>query len=416
MTRLRERGSFAPLVAYGTVIVCVMGIGGATLGRIVDARRESQNVADSSALAAADSMRINGIDADRSAALRLGQRNSKSPTTASIDAVSDLPLELDISTRGTENVDTPRFIFDGDAKTQAIARAKVDQERRTIAGGDTAEVAFVLDFSGSMNDTIPGGTKITALKNSLTQYLNDRRIQLDYAAALFSSDLIDSVPFGPNAIQQIIDMFKNHNADGGTEPEKGFDKVTQFFGPKNDSGPKRFVVFVSDGAPNTPDKATQGSLHMWDVAHPTVMTVHIATPPIDPTEQAFMISVSGPPPQDCKLPPAQCPKKEDYYFKVQDIESFERAMSEILGKIACPLDPLDPHRLKDPSTVNAFLRDKAGHEVKLPKLDVVTDTHQLGFFFNPTSLDIGVTIEACALMRNEGRTMIIRYNRAILVE
>ena len=287
-----------------------------------------------------------------------------------------------------------------------------------MPGGDTAKIALVLDFSGSMADAIPGGTKITALKDALTQYLNDRRIQLDYSAALFSDDLVDSVPFGPNAIQQILDLFKRDNAGGGTEPEFGFDKVTSFFGPTsgNDSGPKRFVVFVSDGAPNTPSKATQGSLNMWDVAHPTVMTLHIAPQPVNPAEESFMISVSGPPPQDCKTPPAQCPKKQDYYYQVSDIQAFERRLSEILGKIACPLDPLDAKRLKDPSTVHAFLRDKAGHEVQLPLVPIVTDTHQLGFFFDTTSLAIGVTLEACALMRNEGRTLIIRYNHAVLVE
>jgi len=409
----------APMIAYGSVIVCVMGIGGATLGRIVDAKRESQNVADSAALAAADAIRVNGIDTDRTPALRLAQHNSKNPTTASIDGVTNLPTEVDITGRGGETVDTPRFIFDGDAKTQSVARAKVDQETRTISGANPADVAFVLDFSGSMSDAIPGGTKITALKNELTKYLNDRRIQLDYAAALFSNDLIASVPFGPNAMQQIIDMLKKYDAGGGTEPEFGFDKVTEFFGPPVQDGPKRFVLFVSDGAPNTLPKAIEGSLHMWDVAHPTVMTLHIATPPVDPGERSFMVSVSGPPPQDCKQPPAQCPKKEDYYFPVSDIASFERALAEILGKIACPMDPptLDARRVKDPATVNAFLRDKAGHEVKLQRADVVTgDFNQLGFFFNPTTLDIGVTIEACALMRNEGRTLVFRYNRAVLVQ
>jgi hypothetical protein len=108
----------------------------------------------------------------------------------------------------------------------------------------------------------------------------------------------------------------------------------------------------------------------------------------------------------------------DYYFPVEDIDAFQKALAEILGKIACPMSPdtLDKTRLKDPNTVNAFLRDKAGHEVKLPTISVVTDLHQLGFFFNPTTLNIGVTIEACALMRNEGRSLVIRYNRAVLVE
>jgi Flp pilus assembly protein TadG len=405
MRRNPERGSMAPMIAYGSVIVCVMGIGGATLGRIVDAKRESQNVADSAALAAADSIRVNGIDADRTPALQLAQHNSKNPTTASIDGVSNLANEVDVTGRGGETVDTPRFIFDGDSKTQSVARAKVDQETRRITAANPADVVFVLDFSGSMAESIPGGTKITTLKNALTQYLNDRRIQLDYAAALFSDTLIDSVPFGPNAIQQIIDMFKKDDAGGGTRPELGFDKATEFLGAPTPNGNPRFVVFVSDGVPNDLAAAVAGSTNMWNKAQPTVMTIHIG----DPEARPFMLSVSGPP--DKRANP-------DYYFPVEDIDAFEKALAEILGKIACPMNPttLDKTRLKDPSTVHAFLRDKAGHEVQLPILSVVTDLHQLGFFFNPTTLDIGVTIEACALMRNEGRTLVIRYNRAVLVE
>src|SRR4029453_13656837 len=33
--RTPERGSISPMVLYGTIIVCVMGVGGATVGRLV---------------------------------------------------------------------------------------------------------------------------------------------------------------------------------------------------------------------------------------------------------------------------------------------------------------------------------------------------------------------------------------------
>ena len=59
-------------------------------------------------------------------------------------------------------------------------------------------------------------------------------------------------------------------------------------------------------------------------------------------------------------------------------------------------------------------RDRSGHEIKLPPGS--TGGAGLGFFFNPTSLDIAVTIDTCVLMRNEGRTLVVRYNRAVLVE
>src|SRR5262249_33254210 len=100
--RARERGSFAPMVAYGTMIVCVMGMGGATTGRITNARKEAQNIADSAALAAADATRVNGIDANRNAALALGRRNTKLPSTATISGVFDQQLELDIATAAGE--------------------------------------------------------------------------------------------------------------------------------------------------------------------------------------------------------------------------------------------------------------------------------------------------------------------------
>jgi hypothetical protein len=391
------------MVAYGTVLVCVMGIGGATIGRIVDARRESQNVADSAALAAADAIRVNGVDGNLNGAVQLAQHNSKNPTTATIAGISNLPNQLDVVTNGGETVDTPRFIFNGDAKTQAIAGAKVDQETRTSSSANTANVVFVLDFSGSMDDQLPGGTKITVLKNALTQYLNDRRITLNYAAALFSDNLIASVPFGPNSVQQIIQMFQKYGAGGGTEPQFGFDKASQFLGPISSGGPDRFVVFVSDGEPNDLGLAQAGSTRMWNTSGPTVMTIHIG----DPEARPFMLSVSGPPNKR---------GDPDDYFPVEDMDAFQKALAEILGKIACPLLPLDKTRLKDPTTVNAFLRDTSGHEVKLPEVSVITDLHQLGFFFNPTTLDIAVTIEACALMRNEGRTLVIRYNRAVLIQ
>ena len=403
--RETQRGSITPMVAFGTVILCVMGIGGATIGRIVQSRREVQRVADSAALAAADEIRVNGVDGDRSGALSLAHHNSPAPTTASIDGVASTPHDLEVSTLAGQGVDTPRFIFDGNAQVKAAARAMVAQEFRKIDSSKTANVVFVLDFSGSMNDALGGETKIKVLKDSITGYLRDQRIPLNYSAALFSSDLIDSVGFGPNASQQIIDMFQNHGADGGTMPQFGFDKASEFLGPPG-TGPDHYVVFASDGQPNDLPAAQAGSSRMWDTSKPEVLTLHIG----DPEAAPFMISVAGT--WDHR-------GNKDDYFPVEDMDEFRKALAQILAKIACPLDPptLDKARLKDANTVNAFLRDSSGHEVKLPtnpQIDGSPD--QLAFFFNPASLAVGVSIQACVLMRNEHRTLVIRYNRAALIQ
>jgi hypothetical protein len=202
MRRNRERGSMTPMVAFGTIIVTVMGIGAATIGRMVHARREAQNAADAAALAAADLVREEGLTADRSGALAIGQRNSAVATQVAIDGIDDRTQQVDARAHAVQTVDTPRFIFNGDGNVRGKAVATISQDIRTIAASNSGDVVFVLDYSGSM-----AGARIRTLEDAVSGHLQDQRIPLNYSAALFSDRLISAVPFGDDAVAKILDEF-----------------------------------------------------------------------------------------------------------------------------------------------------------------------------------------------------------------
>jgi hypothetical protein len=400
-TRRRpERGSMTPMVAFGTIVVTVMGIGAATIGRMVHARREAQNAADAAALAAADLVREEGLTADRSGAVAMGQRNSAVATQVAIDGIDDRTLQVDARAHAVQTVDTPRFIFNGDGNVRGKAVATISQEIRTIAASNTGDVVFVLDYSGSM-----AGTRIKTLEEAVSGHLLDQRIPLNYSAALFSLGLVAAVPFGDDAVTKILDEFARQDAFGNTHPEFGFDKAREFFREQPKDGPPRYVVFVSDGEPTEPPKAFEGSRKLWDEAGPTVMTIHIGSG----ESSNFMIAVSGTP---------QDRGNRDFYFPVTSNDEFRNALAQVVSRIACPIEGLTKARVKDPSTVRGFLRDATGREIKIPRRPNVEDAKKedLGFFYDEKSAKLAVTIATCIIMRDEGRELVLRYNRATLLE
>ena len=142
----------------------------------------------------------------------------------------------------------------------------------TKTDGATANLVFILDRSGSMDTSIPFGagniTRLQALKNSMTDALNDLynsdaenvRIHLvsfnDKATDLGTFNLTTNGVDNATALAQAIAAVNGLSASGNTNYEAALKMANTWI--SNSSGPLASadvneVIFVSDGAPNTPN-------------------------------------------------------------------------------------------------------------------------------------------------------------------
>jgi hypothetical protein len=414
MRPARERGSATPIVVFSTVVVAVLGIGGATIGRVVAGRSDAQRAADASALAAADLVRLEGMQAGREDALALGQLNSRQADVSFAPEVTETPDSVLVAMRSELDVSAPRFVNAGGAvPVGARAVAKIGQFIQADVDWKYPKLVLVLDYSGSMASSLAGAggqEAIDVLEDSVRRIL-DEGLKIDFAATFFESVLAGFVPFPPQgSLEQIRHQLDSLGPMGGTCTECGLNKAYDLLDGEDAAG--YFVLLVSDGAPNDAGAARQAAHRLWDDLHATIFTLHIDYSGGGSGGLSdFMKSVSGP-------PGGRPDKHKGHYFPVSDAASLESALRGILSLINCyagpvPLDqPID-----DPSTVRVFLRDSSGHETKLPPIDDLAEgMDELGFMYDPESRTAYMTYSTCESLSAAGDKVILRFNRARLIE
>jgi hypothetical protein len=436
MRNVRERGSVAPIMAVGALVVGLIGVGGAAIGRLIAGRMDTQRAADAAALAIADVIRDEGIGATRNGALDLAQTNSRLQLswTQIVDEpiVLNKPFELEVHIGASESVQVPAFVdASGASAVQALASARIGEYVSDIAG-QPSKLMFVLDYSGSMIlNTMPGTTHsgLDVLRQSITTILN-WHLPIDYAAALFDTNLLGSEPFvdpnGANTIDRIIQLLSTPGG-GSTATYLGMqtalDYVTKEDGLRGPGGGFN-VVLISDGQPSdgapTPEQAAYNiadKLRDNFAAHDpelTLWALHIDwSGGTDKALRDFMVNMTGTKDKlDKNGQRNSGHPDESFYFPITDVDSLDTALAALVARIGCPVGPLDQSKIEKPEIVSVFIRDGAGNETKLKREDSLglNSLHEMSFTWDDTRGLIYPSIMACQEVSNTHAKVVVRYN------
>jgi hypothetical protein len=257
-------------------------------------------------------------------------------------------------------------------------------------------------------------------------------LDITFAAVIFSDDVTGCVgtpqsdcwvPFvadstfsqvGAPAIAQMVEA---NNPMGGTRTSLGLNKAYDLMNIDSvRSAPNKWLVLVSDGQPTPAGEeplavaAAQRFYH--DPLNAEVVTLHIDIEN-DTAAQQFMQQISGK-----GESPQGNPK--DYYY-AQDATQLAQALLKILGRIYCPVTLSGPVRFDSSTPVfGAFLRSgPGGSEQKLRFYDGTTPADQvtdLEFMYDEPHNEFTLLPKACKLAATQNLQVVLRYNRARLVE
>jgi hypothetical protein len=403
----RERGSVMPVVAFVSLILAVLGIGGAVLGRTVAARQDAQRAADGAALAMADLIREQGLPAALPRAMQIGQFSDRSPLGWN-PSWREEPTRLVAQVAASGQLAAWRYIWDsGSIPVNARASAIVGQEVHEIDNWSPPQLMLVLDYSGSMGEAMGGNrSRIDALEDGV-QRMFDQGYRIEFGATLFDSSIVASERFGPDSVGRILQLLRNHGPGSGTCTSCGLRSGRELLADSPDTGADKFVVLVSDGSPNDgggEEGARQEAARLWD-DNVSIFSLHVGA---GGGLQAFMESVAG--------TPDHHPYPEDYYFQVTDPESFRQALEAIAAAIACRTPrPLNMQAIEDMATLRVFLRE-GGRERRIEESPNLIAGNIEGYQLERTGGRLRFTPRACNAIIDRGAQIVVRYNRARLIE
>jgi hypothetical protein len=428
----RQLGSIIPIAALAGLVLTVMMIGGVTLARVVDARREAQRAADATAMAAVDAVREHGAGAPTAGAMMLGQHNTRLPLSIAppgfgVDParnrlVADAVVEAD--------VEAPRFIFeDGRIPVRARSRAFINQELKATDDKGPPWVVLALDYSGSMQANFGGGARaIDLLEDGLRNQLFDAAQDIRFAAVLWDHRILGEASFD-EGIPRILELFQENDAEGWTYTDEALSTARSHLCEAARRGGTPYLLLVSDGLPNNPTNrpgaaaAPDGQDHeslalreanrLWDDPEcaPTIMTLHLGV--IDWAKD-FLVQVSGTP---------ENRGDEELYFRITNMADFEITLEQLLTSLLCRTDPLEVEGALPPwldRSIRLFLR--RGGETRLPRIPqdlpgtVLENRSTPAYGFDPDSKRFVFTRAACDLIHRDGYQVVVRYGRPRLLE
>ncbi len=442
----RERGSMTVMVAGVCVVIGVLGIGGAFIGRMVTARNEAQNAADAAALAASSIIRGLGFpfdDAKRTKAEEVARQNSRLPV-AFAWGVQESPdhdrVSFDVT--ATIAMDAPRFLYaTGVKQVSAHAVGGLGQQRLTQANRKFPRFILVLDYSGSMAADLNGGTShpnsIDILRSSVNGML-DLHAKIKYGLVIFSTHVMKTVPLDPGTStgeptpgyeEQIRQVVNSTQLGNMTSTWEALDRARAMHDavPGNEA---RHVLLVSDGQPHVNGNVNAGIANskasaerLW-ADQATMWTLQIQNLPSNQTAQihqleAFMRGISGPP---------DAHPDGTYYRRGHTGAELADQFKKIAALIACEMGPLEPAP-PDPSDVNIFLSAGLGDEEALDdaRKQGATTVSNLSdpdlpyaggrfFFYKPETGMLYVTESVCKDIIDGGRGVVIRFQPPRLYE
>ncbi len=163
-----QRGTVAILYALSAVPVCVAAGSAIDYVRYFAGTTELQSSLDSAALAAASTK-----DATNEERVALAEAtflaNLQNGSLAGADVTRSFEIE-DGTVVAAADMDMPTSFmrFGGISSMELSISAEV-----AVPGNKKAEIALVLDYSGSMNETISGGVKYVAMRNAAKDLISD---------------------------------------------------------------------------------------------------------------------------------------------------------------------------------------------------------------------------------------------------
>lgn len=175
------------------------------------------------------------------------------------------------------------------------------------------DIVFVLDYSGSMMESVDGVSKLYTLtskvddiaKSILTSETLDNRI----AIVPFSEGLTDTLDF-TNDYNKIHDFLFSVQPEGDTHYSEGFKGASDLISKRTDSNRDKMVIFVTDGAPNA---GFEGKAQATALKNDGVTIAGIV---LDTTEEAYSMVSS------------LCTK--DKVYKSDSNEELNEALNNIL--------------------------------------------------------------------------------------
>jgi Flp pilus assembly protein TadG len=163
-----QRGAVAILYALSAIPVCVAAGSAIDYVRYFAGTTELQSSLDSAALAAASTK-----DATNEERVALAEAtflaNLQNGSLSGADVTRSFEIEDDTVVAAADmNMPTSFMRFAGVSSMELSISAEV-----AVPGDKKAEIALVLDYSGSMNETIAGGVKYVAMRNAAKDLISD---------------------------------------------------------------------------------------------------------------------------------------------------------------------------------------------------------------------------------------------------
>ena len=163
-----QRGTVAILYALSAVPVCVAAGSAIDYVRYFAGTTELQSSLDFAALAAASTK-----DATNEERVALAEAtflaNLQNGSLSGAEVTRSFQIEDDTVVAAADmNMPTSFMRFGGISSMELSISAEV-----AVPGDKKAEIALVLDYSGSMNETIAGGVKYVAMRNAAKDLISD---------------------------------------------------------------------------------------------------------------------------------------------------------------------------------------------------------------------------------------------------
>ncbi len=148
------------------------------------------------------------------------------------------------------------------------AELRVDFSYRTA--NNPTDIVFVLDYSGSMMDTVDGVSKFYTLISKVDDIskvlLNNEKLDNRIAIAPFSEDMQSYCDFTAD-YDSIHEFLFSQEPYGDTHYSEGFETAGRLITSRNDSSRDVIVIFVTDGAPNEGFEGVSEAKAITDAGH-----------------------------------------------------------------------------------------------------------------------------------------------------
>jgi hypothetical protein len=395
----------------GALLLCVVAMGGITLGRLAAVRSDCQRAADAGSLAALQVIRDRGLPFDnaaRNAAEAIARGNSPLDVRFTWQ-VTDSPDFVDIQVIASIDVDTPTMVFNsGSAEVRARAKARLPQERFDDAERRLPKLALVLDYSGSMDLPFTGGSQraIDVLETSVRGLLN-AGLDIDYGAAFYSDNVFRTVPIGAGAPAQINAIMNSFTSGGSTNTAAGLSSGRNVLLAAPDTG--RYALLVSDGEPccagDSFQAARNAATALWNSGI-TIFTLEIRRSGSSAALDQFMTDVAGSPTSR---------RDRNYHFVATNASTLISQFETIVASIVCKVGPMSPAPA-DPASLRVYLTQGSTERAVPPSTNLIADQDLERFRYEPADQTVRLTARACDAVIDAGADIIVRYDRPALTE